>query len=156
MNLDAWTGFQMLTARSQSRDRCHGPFVFSLTDLHPYNIFVDDDWHITMVIDLEWVCVRPVEMGLLPVWLTGKQVDQLTQGEELVASSLILEELFDAFEREELAISCHSASASLITKTLRSNWKNAKFWFFHGLNRPEVLCNLFFQHILTGDRRLVA
>lgn len=36
-----------------SRDLRYGPFVFNLTDLHRSNIFVDYDWHIKYIIDLE-------------------------------------------------------------------------------------------------------
>lgn len=38
----------------------HGPFVFCLTDLHASNIFVDKDWNIKCVIDLEWAASLPV------------------------------------------------------------------------------------------------
>ena len=30
-----------------------GPFLYRLTDLHPSNIFVDSDWNVKFVIDLE-------------------------------------------------------------------------------------------------------
>lgn len=39
----------------------YGPFVFSLTDLHTSNIFVDKDWNITSVITLEWATSLPLE-----------------------------------------------------------------------------------------------
>ena len=44
----------------------HKPFVFTLTDMHPNSTFVDANWHIKSLIDLEWSCVRPIEMMLLP------------------------------------------------------------------------------------------
>lgn len=31
-----------------------GPFMFTLTNIHPSNIFVDENYHITAVVDLEW------------------------------------------------------------------------------------------------------
>ncbi|KAL4948359.1 hypothetical protein BDW69DRAFT_94574 [Aspergillus filifer] len=55
----------------------HGPFVFWLTDLHQSNIFVDKDWHITCLVDLEWACTRPIEMLRTPTWLTDKAVDEI-------------------------------------------------------------------------------
>ena len=39
-----------------SLDLRHGPFIFNPTDLHRGNIFVDDNWHIKYIIDLEWAC----------------------------------------------------------------------------------------------------
>lgn len=39
-----------------------GPFVLQLTDLHSSNIFVDDDWNIVAIIDLEFTCALPPDM----------------------------------------------------------------------------------------------
>jgi hypothetical protein len=44
----------------------HGPFVFTLTDLHPSNIYVDDNGHVTSLIDLEWACSLPIEFQCPP------------------------------------------------------------------------------------------
>jgi len=54
-----------------------GPFVLSLPDLHKSNIFVDDDWNVTGVIDLEFAPVVPQEMVMAPAWLTDCGVDEL-------------------------------------------------------------------------------
>ena len=43
-----------------------GPFLFNLIDVHPNNVFVDANWRIKSLIDLEWACARPVEMLLAP------------------------------------------------------------------------------------------
>lgn len=56
-----------------------GPFVFTLTDLHQSNIFVDDDWNITCLVDLEWACSRPIEMQHPPFWLTANAVDRIDE-----------------------------------------------------------------------------
>jgi hypothetical protein len=42
--------------RSVSAGSEHAHFLYRLTDLHPSNIFVDSDWNIKYVIDLEWAC----------------------------------------------------------------------------------------------------
>lgn len=62
-----------------SRDLCRGPFAFTLTDLHASNIFADDDWHITSLVDLEWACSRPIEMIRTPTWLTSKACDEIAK-----------------------------------------------------------------------------
>lgn len=124
-----------------------GPFAFTLTDIHPNNVFVDDDWHITCLIDLEWACVRPAEMILPPVWLTGRRVDQLPRGDHLDAYFLVLEEFFDAFAREELLFSKRHGDALVHSKTLRQGFEAGSFWYFHALDNPKVMGNLFFQHI---------
>lgn len=61
-----------------SRERRAGPF-----HLHASNLFVDDDWNITCLIDLEWISSVPAEMLAVPYWLTGRGIDELV-GDELV------------------------------------------------------------------------
>ncbi|PNY25627.1 Uncharacterized protein TCAP_04425 [Tolypocladium capitatum] len=53
------------------RERRNGPFLLQLTDFHASNIFVDEDWNITCLIDLEWMCFLPAEMIDVPYWVTG-------------------------------------------------------------------------------------
>ncbi|KAH7358671.1 hypothetical protein B0T11DRAFT_106751 [Plectosphaerella cucumerina] len=77
------------------RERRHGPFLVQLTDLHQSNILVDDDWNITCLVDLEWVCALPAEMLSVPCWLTGCGVDEIV-GEQY--------ELYDAARQTFLSI----------------------------------------------------
>jgi hypothetical protein len=46
-------------------------------DLYQNNIFVDENWYITLLIDLEWACSLPIEMLYPPYWLTGMAVDRI-------------------------------------------------------------------------------
>jgi hypothetical protein len=55
----------------------NGPFVFCLTDLHRSNILVNEDWHITCIIDLEFDSSWPVEFLQPPYWLGGGSVDEV-------------------------------------------------------------------------------
>ncbi|KAI9736677.1 MAG: hypothetical protein M1834_000881 [Cirrosporium novae-zelandiae] len=97
----ALTTMRALYPHFLSRDLRHGPFVFTLTDLHQSNIFVDDDWHIKFLIDLEWACSLPIEMLHPPCWLTSRGVDQLEKGEYLDAYSSVHAEFLEAFEEKE-------------------------------------------------------
>jgi hypothetical protein len=49
-----------------TRERRGEPFRLQLTDLHASNIFVDNDWNVTCLTDLEWVCALPAEMLAVP------------------------------------------------------------------------------------------
>lgn len=62
------------------------PFALTLTDLHPANIMVDDDGHITSLVDPDWACYLPVEMLTPPFRLA-----------EVAATSLEHENLVDEF-----------------------------------------------------------
>lgn len=41
---------------------CCRPFVFVFTDLHQSNNFLDEDWHIISLVDLEWACSWPIKI----------------------------------------------------------------------------------------------
>jgi hypothetical protein len=126
-----------------------GPFFFTLIDVHPNNVFVDADWRIKSLIDLEWACVRPVEMLLAPVWLTGRRVDMLPPGKDLDTYLAKLEEFFDAFDQEQSAlVQTQNSAVSLTTDIMRKGFASGQFWFLHALDNPKTACNLFFQHIL--------
>ncbi|CAO1600719.1 hypothetical protein XANCAGTX0491_004401 [Xanthoria calcicola] len=132
-----------------------GPFYFNLIDVHPNNVFVDANWRIKCLINLKWACVRPVQMLLATVWVTGKRVDQLPPGEALDAYHIIFEEFFDAFDREQSSLSAlQDREVSLTTDMMRKGFETGHFWFFHALDNPKVACNLFYQHTLpmfAGD-----
>nr|KMM71395.1 hypothetical protein CPAG_07702 [Coccidioides posadasii RMSCC 3488] len=55
----------------------NSPFVMQLADMHAINIFVDEDWNIKHVVDLEWACCLPLGNLLSPFWLNGQSVDGL-------------------------------------------------------------------------------
>ncbi|OJD17233.1 hypothetical protein AJ78_02670 [Emergomyces pasteurianus Ep9510] len=59
------------------RGHRRGPFCFHLTDLHQSNILVDENSHITYLIDLEWACSLPIDMIAPPYWLLGGRLDEL-------------------------------------------------------------------------------
>ncbi|KAI1928266.1 hypothetical protein LOZ65_002042 [Ophidiomyces ophidiicola] len=59
-----------VTHQYLSRQYRNGPLLLTLTNLHASNIFLDEDWHITSLIDLEWACSFPVEMQIPPYWIT--------------------------------------------------------------------------------------
>ncbi|OOF91462.1 hypothetical protein ASPCADRAFT_510270 [Aspergillus carbonarius ITEM 5010] len=46
-----------------NRELREGPFFYRLTDLHPSNVFMDRDWNVTCVIDLEWAYENLTEFG---------------------------------------------------------------------------------------------
>ncbi|KKZ64632.1 hypothetical protein EMCG_09461 [[Emmonsia] crescens] len=79
---------------------CDSPFIMQLTDMHASNIFVNEDWNINHIIDLEWAYSLPLENLLPPYWLTHKGVDQI-EGPEYERFKLCYEQFTDIFEQEE-------------------------------------------------------
>lgn len=150
---DLHDGQEQLAALTMMRGLLHqftissaplGPFVLTLTDLHPSNIFVDEDWHITSLIDLEWACVFPVELQTPPYWLTGRSVDDIEHGPNLQTFDTIINEYMDVFEKEEISRQNSSISHS---KVMRNRWKKGSFWYFQALHSPKGLLRVFNEHI---------
>ncbi|POR36342.1 hypothetical protein TPAR_03459 [Tolypocladium paradoxum] len=139
--LAALTAMRAVLPKFTDRQFRDGPFVYSLTDLHQSNIFVDDDWHITSIIDLEWACARPIEMLGPPDWLSGRSLEEIAFHLDEYAS--VHDEFVDAFEREELAQCQSNANA----EAMRACWKTGSFWYSHALDSPTVLLALFVDHI---------
>ncbi|PYI11224.1 hypothetical protein BO78DRAFT_303496 [Aspergillus sclerotiicarbonarius CBS 121057] len=144
--LSILTIMRALLPQFMDRDLRRGPFVLTLTDLHQSNIFVDSDWNIKYLVDLEWTCSRPAEMLHPPYWLTGRGVDQL-EGEHLDTFSDIHSEFMDAFEEEESILSPKGGRAFNLTHMFRNGWKTGNFWYFHALDNPKGLHNIFLDHI---------
>ncbi len=126
------------------RNYRYRPFVFTLTDLHQSNIFVDDEWHITSLIDLEWACSLPIELQCPPYWLSGRAVDEMEHGEPLDTFGQIVAEFFDAFEQEERFM---VGEALYQTPIMRKCWETGSFWYFQAVNSPKGLYRIFNEHI---------
>ncbi|KAK1768901.1 hypothetical protein QBC33DRAFT_610224 [Phialemonium atrogriseum] len=117
--------------------------------LLPNNIFVDDDWHITCLIDLEWACVHPIEMLSPPYWLSSPGIGKSAPGiDELIGDDLdkyarAHKEFMDAFETEELAL----YKSDEYTNILQTCWETGSFWYSQALDCPSALYAIFMFHI---------
>lgn len=123
--------------RPQYRD---GPFFLTLTDLHRSNIFVDKQWNIQTIIDLEWACTQPVEMQLPPYWLTSKAVDGFKDAESVAELNSLLEEYFEIYKGEEQGILYQ-------VPIMRHVWETGSFWYFQAVLVPKGMYKVFNSHI---------
>lgn len=142
------TGMRAVVPHFINRDLRNGPFLFTLTDLNQTNIFVDKEWHVKYLIDLEWACSLPMKMQNPPHWLTNRGVDQL-EGEHLAAYNDVREEFMEAFENEERLqhATLREKDNLLRTRTMRRAWETGGYFYFHALESTTGLFNLFLQHI---------
>jgi hypothetical protein len=137
----------------RSRQR-NGPFRLQVTDLHQSNIFVDDDWNVTCLIDLEWVCALPAEMLAVPYWLSGRGIDELV-GHHLVEFNPVHQEFVTALrevEEEELEELRNSGllikdGAAMLSSTIQDGWEFGAVWFWHCLNSVNAMLTLMEDHI---------
>ncbi|KFY79015.1 hypothetical protein V498_08999 [Pseudogymnoascus sp. VKM F-4517 (FW-2822)] len=103
------------------------------------NIFVDKNWNITSLVDLEWASTRPVEMLRTPTWLTNKACDEIAEeGQE--EYDKVREEFMDNFTaEEEQAQSCASFNDDgklRLSAVMKQNWDKGIFWYTLALASP--------------------
>lgn len=127
--------------RPECRD---GPFFLRLTDLHQNNIFVDEDWNIQTVIDLEWAHTVPQEMHLPPFWLSSRKALDCFDDEAAITDfEAILEEYWTIYETEE-----RKRNGTVVQAPLqRDVWARGSFWYFEALRVPRGMYTLFNRHI---------
>ncbi len=120
----------------------HGPFAPVLTDLNVHNIFVDDDWNVTCIIDLEWTAVLPLEFIRTPRWLTSQAVDEINVDNYNVSR----EEFMGIFEKEEGYLGrCDDnfRCSSIVNRT----WTLGTFWYVLALQSSTGLHTLLYDRI---------
>ncbi|KAH1303619.1 hypothetical protein KXX47_008709, partial [Aspergillus fumigatus] len=121
------------------RDLLRGPFFLNLTDLNQTNIFVDEDWNIKCLIDLEWACSHPVEMIHPPHWLTNQAVDLISIGDY----EILRKEFMMAFAEEETKIELPVR----LYPILQGGWERGTFWYSLALSSPTALFKIFYDFI---------
>ncbi|KKK19056.1 hypothetical protein AOCH_005407 [Aspergillus ochraceoroseus] len=118
------------------RELRRGPFFFCLTDLHQSNIFVDEKWHITALVDLEWGCSLPAEMIQPPHWFVDHAVDRIDANE------------FDDVRREFMEILAAEETNTFpsepkLSGIMNKAWEMGTFWYTLALTSPSGLFTLF-------------
>ncbi|KAH1383121.1 hypothetical protein KXX10_005838 [Aspergillus fumigatus] len=121
------------------RDFLRGPFFLNLTDLNQSNIFVDNDWNIKCLIDLEWACSHPVEMIQPPHWLTNQAVDLISIDDY----DILRKEFMTALAEEEMKIE----PPVRLYPILQDGWDRGTFWCSLALSSPTALFKIFYDFI---------
>jgi hypothetical protein len=105
--------------------------------------FVDEDWNIMRIIDLEWACSRPWQMQNVPYWLTSQGLDTIDD-EALEAYQVTFDEFIHAVKEVERSV---SVPAQPLSHIFQSSWLSGKFWFAQALDSPEALYSVFINHL---------
>ncbi|EEH32993.2 hypothetical protein PAAG_04046 [Paracoccidioides lutzii Pb01] len=128
------------------RDLRRGPFIFHFTDLHQSNILVDEDWHITCLIDLEWACSHPIEMIAPPYWLSGKRMDEVDPDNYDEARKEFMN-ILAAEEETQMRDSVVKNTMPQLSKVMSRSWNTGTFWYTLALSSPPGLHNFFYDRI---------
>ncbi len=124
------------------REYRHGPFLLQLTDFHQSNLFVDDDWNIRCLIDLEWLCALPVESLRVPYWLTGRGIDELI-GSDLTEYETLRREFMHVLEEELSGVRL----AWPLLRIMRQSWDSKAVWFWSSLTSVNAAFFLVSDHL---------
>ncbi|KAM3486382.1 hypothetical protein MY8738_000598 [Beauveria namnaoensis] len=128
------------------RELANGPFVLTLTDLHKSNIFVNKDWEITCIIDLEFACSLPVEFLESPsCWLEDGLVHELAVDDFAPKYAEFIEHL----RHEEQLQNCQESKRRL-SSIMEQMWENGTFWFTLALKCPIAFNEILFDRILPS------
>lgn len=127
-----------------------GPFAFSLTDLHPSNIIVDDDWNIVSIIDLEFSCSWPIEFQQPPYWLGGQLIDEVDR----VDFGPKHEQFLEVLEEQE-RLSGRSEANSL-SSIMRQAWASGSFWVTLAIKDPISFTTIFYDRIVPYHLSYIA
>lgn len=126
--------------RTEYRD---GPFYYTLTDLQQNNIFVDEQWNIQSIIDLEWAQSQPIEMQLPPYWVTSKPIDAFDDAESVSELGNLFNEYINIYQAEEMA----SNGVLIHSPVMRHVWETGSFWYFHAIKVPKGMYRVFNSNI---------
>ncbi|OAP57606.1 hypothetical protein AYL99_08344 [Fonsecaea erecta] len=128
-----------------NRNRRNGPFLLQLTDLHQSNVFVDDDWNVTCMLDLEWICALPSEMLSVPYWLTDCSIDN------------IIDDRYNQFdEARQVFLGIMDEEAKIVpqkhdirvVEMMRDTWLSKGVWFWACIRSLNAWPFIFEDHIL--------
>ncbi|KAF4340647.1 aminoglycoside phosphotransferase [Fusarium beomiforme] len=112
----------------------NGPFCLQFTDLHASNIFVDEDWNVTCLLDLEWISALPVEMLAVPYWLTNRKIDEVAK-EHFEEFNQVRQQFMRIFEEEEVKADSDTA----LSRVMQDTWNSKAFWFWHCLESVDAM-----------------
>jgi len=117
-------------------------FVLTLPDLHQSNMFVDEDWNIVGVIDLEFAPVQPQQMVNVPLWLSDKDISEL-YGPDRDEFKPLHDLFIDILEGEETG----RQQGHALSKRLREDWRTGKIWYNAALRSSNGFPLVFERNI---------
>ena len=127
-----------------------GPVVFQFTDLHECNIFVDDQYNITAIVDLEWCCSLPVEMHQPQFWLSGHLGDDFLEDGRAENEATFLaayNEFLDILRSEHKSRDSHSRTAFDPAQIIQSALEKKSHWYFAAVTHPRTAYSFLVDHL---------
>lgn len=138
--------------RSQFADRKlrDGPFCLQFTDLHESNIFVDDQYNITSIVDLEWCCSLPIEMQQPHFWLSGHEGNDFLKDEGPETEAVFLaayREFLEVFDSEHARRSSYSRLPFNAKQIMEAALEKKSHWYFAAVSNPRNAYSFLIDYI---------
>ncbi|KAF5227862.1 hypothetical protein FAUST_11482 [Fusarium austroamericanum] len=125
-------------------ERRSGPYLLQPTDLHPSNVFVDEQWNVTCLIDLEWICALPLEMMSVPSWITNCTLDEIAERYEDFDNAR--KEFLSIMDKELQHVQMEHDIQ--ITRVMRESWESKGVWYWFCIESVNCWLFVFESHIL--------
>ncbi|SMY20491.1 unnamed protein product [Zymoseptoria tritici ST99CH_1A5] len=119
-----------------------GPFFLQHEDLHTGNIFVDADWNITGIIDLEFVCSLPPDMLQLPHRLCIGHLDHVSRHlTQFTETHEIFQRIFATVEREQ------NVAGTPLADAIHRALPSGRCWLYYCLTSINAMPLLFDENV---------
>ena len=117
--------------------------MLQLADLHSSNIFVDDEWNVVAIIDLEFVCALPPSMINVPYWLSVDNIDDIA--ENMDAYSAMHKTFLEVLQSEEQKPGLENESR--LASAIENSWKSYSSWFYRSLTSINGMAYCLEDHL---------
>jgi hypothetical protein len=115
------------------------PFVLQFTDFHASTIFVDDDWNIVALIDLEFVCALPPSMMSMPHWLSVDAIDDVCV--DIDGFHKIHDTFMEIFRKQERSMDHENVIR--LSPSIQEALETYSCWYYQALTSINgVACSL--------------
>ncbi|KAM3471731.1 hypothetical protein MY8738_009190 [Beauveria namnaoensis] len=121
----------------------NGPFTLTLTDLHRSNVFVDGNWNITCIIDLEFACSWPIDFLQTPYWFDADFIDQISPDKFASRHSQFMKYLKKVEQLKD-----YRGNEEPLSSIMNQSWEKGTFWIPLALRDAVAYTTIFYQKIL--------
>lgn len=143
IQLSVLTALKALVPKFWGQDTRNGPFVLSLADLHKSNMFVDDDWNIVGVIDLEFAPVQPIQFMDVPYWLANRDIESFREPAAVDEFKVIYDRFVAILQEEETA----RQQGHDLSERIQENWNTGRMWYNAALRSVNAFPFVFENNI---------
>ena len=118
-----------------------GPFVFQFTDLHECNIFIDDQYNITGIVDLECSCSLPIKMHKPQFWLSGQAASDFLEEDGRAEKEAIFRTAYTDFlnilRSEQTSRASQYRIAFDLAQIIQNALEKKSYWYFAAVSNPR-------------------